>query len=314
MIRHFFLLLIIFINFLFLFFFKEKEILDGRTIIIEPGMKLGQISKILLDEDLIRNKNFFIIWAKLNLSEKKLKYGEYKFEGEYSINKILNKLKEGKSLDRKITIIEGTTKFDLLNNLNSLRDDFKLSISDIPENIIANTYFYKFSDNPKIILEKIVKKSSQISDRIWASRNIQISIQSISEMFVLASIIEKETSKKIEKPIISGVFYNRFKKNMKLQSDPTVVYAITNGKSKMDRKLLRRDLKIKSKYNTYVNKGLPPSPICFPGIDSLYATINPSNSDYLYFVSNFKDGGHIFSSTYKQHLQNIKKVQKLRKK
>ena len=314
MIRHFFLLLIIFINFLFLFFFKEKEILDGRTIIIEPGMKLGQISKILLDEDLIRNKNFFIIWAKLNLSEKKLKYGEYKFEGEYSINKILNKLKEGKSLDRKITIIEGTTKFDLLNNLNSLRDDFKLSISDIPENIIANTYFYKFSDNPKIILEKIVKKSSQISDRIWASRNIQISIQNISEMFVLASIIEKETSKKIEKPIISGVFYNRFKKNMKLQSDPTVVYAITNGKSKMDRKLLRRDLKIKSKYNTYVNKGLPPSPICFPGIDSLYATINPSNSDYLYFVSNFKDGGHIFSSTYKQHLQNIKKVQKLRKK
>ena len=314
MIRHFFLLLIIFINFLFLFFFKEKEILDGRTIIIEPGMKLGQISKILLDEDLIRNKNFFIIWAKLNLSEKKLKYGEYKFEGEYSINKILNKLKEGKSLDRKITIIEGTTKFDLLNNLNSLRDDFKLSISDIPENIIANTYFYNFSDNPKIILEKIVKKSSQISDRIWASRNIQISIQNISEMFVLASIIEKETSKKIEKPIISGVFYNRFKKNMKLQSDPTVVYAITNGKSKMDRKLLRRDLKIKSKYNTYVNKGLPPSPICFPGIDSLYATINPSNSDYLYFVSNFKDGGHIFSSTYKQHLQNIKKVQKLRKK
>ncbi len=314
MIRHFFLLLIIFINFLFLFFFKEKEILDGRTIIIEPGMKLGQISKILLDEELIRNKNFFIIWAKLNLSEKKLKYGEYKFEGEYSINKILNKLKEGKSLDRKITIVEGTTKFDLLNNLNSLRDDFKLSISDIPENIIANTYFYKFSDNPKIILEKIVKKSSQISDRIWASRNIQISIQNISEMFVLASIIEKETSKKIEKPIISGVFYNRFKKNMKLQSDPTVVYAITNGKSKMDRKLLRRDLKIKSKYNTYVNKGLPPSPICFPGIDSLYATINPSNSDYLYFVSNFKDGGHIFSSTYKQHLQNIKKVQKLRKK
>jgi len=313
-IRHFFLLLIIFINFLFLFFFKEKEILDGRTIIIEPGMKLGQISKILLDEELIRNKNFFIIWAKLNLSEKKLKYGEYKFEGEYSINKILNKLKEGKSLDRKITIVEGTTKFDLLNNLNSLRDDFKLSISDIPENIIANTYFYKFSDNPKIILEKIVKKSSQISDRIWASRNIQISIQNISEMFVLASIIEKETSKKIEKPIISGVFYNRFKKNMKLQSDPTVVYAITNGKSKMDRKLLRRDLKIKSKYNTYVNKGLPPSPICFPGIDSLYATINPSNSDYLYFVSNFKDGGHIFSSTYKQHLQNIKKVQKLRKK
>ena len=314
MIRHFFLLLIIFINFLFLFFFKEKEILDGRTIIIEPGMKLGQISEVLLDEDIIRNKNFFIIWAKLNLSEKKLKYGEYKFEGAYSINKILNKLKEGKSLDRKITIIEGTTKFDLLNNLNSLRDDFKLSISDIPENIIANTYFYNFSDNPKIILEKIVKKSSQISDRIWASRNIQISIQSISEMFVLASIIEKETSKKIEKPIISGVFYNRFKKNMKLQSDPTVVYAITNGKSKMDRKLLRRDLKIKSKYNTYVNKGLPPSPICFPGIDSLYATINPSNSDYLYFVSNFKDGGHIFSSTYKQHLQNIKKVQKLRKK
>ena len=276
-------------------------------------MKSVQISEILLDNGLIKNKNFFVVWAKLNLSETKLKYGEYKFEGFYSIHTILKKLKEGKSINRKITIVEGTTKFDLLHNINSLRGDFKLSISDIPENIVANTYFYKFSDSPKMILDKIVKKSNQISERIWESKSFDIDIKDISQMFILASIIEKETSKKIEKPIISSVFHNRFKKNMKLQSDPTVVYAITNGKSKMERKLLRKDLKIKSRYNTYLNKGLPPSPICFPGIDSLEASIKPVNSDYLYFVSNFQDGGHIFSSTYKEHLLNIKKVKKLKK-
>ena len=101
---------------------------------------------------------------------------------------------------------------------------------------------------------------------------------------------------------------------MRLQSDPTVVYAITLGKKKLERKLLRKDLKTKSEYNTYLIKGLPPSPICFPGIESLKGAANPIKTDFLYFVSNYTDGRHIFSKSYKEHLKNIKSVKNLRNK
>ena len=121
---------------------------------------------------------------------------------------------------------------------------------------------------PKEILQNIAKASENLSTKIWDDRDISIPLKNINELFILASIVEKETFLNEEKPIISGVFYNRLKKNMKLQSDPTVVYAITLGKKKMGRKLLRKDLKFKSKYNTYIHKELPPAPICI--IKNLY--------------------------------------------
>ena len=121
-------------------------------------------------------------------------------------------------------------------------------------------------------------------------------------MFILASIVEKETSIKNEKPLISGVFYNRLNKNMRLQSDPTVIYAITEGKYKLKRNLTRKDLKFKSVHNTYVNKGLPPSIIGFPGKDSLLSATS-KKSDLLYFVAKNEGGEHYFSSNYKQHLK-----------
>ena len=125
-------------------------------------------------------------------------------------------------------------------------------------------------------------------------------------MFILASIVEKETAIKNEKPLISGVFYNRLKKNMRLQSDPTVIYSLTEGKYRLKRKLTRKDLKFKSPHNTYVNKGLPPSIIGFPGKDSLLSTTLPKKSDLFYFVAKNHGGEHYFSSNYKQHLKNIK--------
>lgn len=313
MVRNFIFFSVIFLNVLFLYFLKHNEIKDEIKVVIEPGMRLYDISEILERREIIQNKFLFILWTKINMSDKSLKYGEYKFHGTYSVNAVLKKLKEGKSLNRKITIVEGSTKSDLLDFLKTLDPNSNLKLNEIPENIIANTYFYEFYENPRMILDRIILKSNEISESVWESRNEEIPLNNISEMFVLASIVEKETSKKKEKPIISGVFYNRIEKDMKLQSDPTVVYAITGGKSKMKRKLLRKDLKIKSDFNTYLNKGLPPEPICFPGIESLKSTVKPVKSNYLYFVANFSDGGHTFASTYKEHLQNIKNVKKLRK-
>ena len=112
-------------------------------------------------------------------------------------------------------------------------DKYKsIELDDIPNSLVADTYFYKVTDNPKIILNNIIKKSNEISKKIWNERDQNIPLNNVNELFILASIVEKETFIKEEKSIIAGVFYNRFKKNMKLQSDPTVVYAITLGKKK----------------------------------------------------------------------------------
>lgn len=274
-------------------------------------MQLNQISNILKENGLIENEFIFKLWVKINNSERKLKFGEYLFNKETSYSLTLKKLKDGKSLSRKITIVEGTTKNQLLEILNNLNSNRILKYEDIPNQIIADTYFYQVLDDTEDILKSITKKSKQTSEKIWEERDKTIPLKNINELFILASIVEKETFLEKEKPIISGVFYNRFKKDMRLQSDPTVVYALTLGKKKMERKLLRKDLKIKSKFNTYMNKGLPPEPICIPGLDSLRGTSNPDKSNYLYFVSkNKKDEGHLFSEEYKEHLENIKSVKK----
>ena len=274
-------------------------------------MQLNQIAKVLKENRLIKNESIFKTWVIINNSQKMLKFGEYYFNKRVSVNMILEKLKKGKSVYRKITIIEGSTKSDLLKMLNELDSHKSIKFNDIPNSLVADTYFYKVSDNPRVILNNIEKKSNEISQKIWKERDQKIPLNNVNDLFILASIVEKETFIKEEKSIISGVFYNRFKKNMKLQSDPTVVYAITLGKKKMDRKLLRKDLKIKSKFNTYVNKGLPPEPICIPGIESLIAASKPLKSKYLYFVSkNKKNEGHLFSEKYKDHLENIKSVKK----
>ena len=172
--------------------------------------------------------------------------------------------------------------------------------------IVADTYSYQITDSAEKILHNIKKISNNFSQKIWSERDQTIPLKSINEMFILASIVEKETSIKDEKPIISGVFFNRLNKKMRLQSDPTVIYAITEGKYRLKRKLTRKDLKLKSIHNTYVNKGLPPKIIGFPGKDSLLSTSLPNKSDLLYFVSKNQGGEHYFSSDYKQHLKNIK--------
>ena len=231
MIKNLIFLLIIIPNLLFYFFFKEEKINEVK-IIIEPGMKLNQIADVLKENRLIKNEFIFKTWVMINNSQKRLKFGEYYFNKKISVNIILDKLKKGKSVYRKITIVEGSTKSDLLKILNELDSYNSIKLDDIPNSIVADTYFYKVSDNSELILKNIVKKSNEISGKIWKERDKEIPLNDVDELFILASIVEKETFIKEEKSIISGVFYNRFKRNMKLQSDPTVVYAITLGKKK----------------------------------------------------------------------------------
>ena len=269
-------------------------------------MNLEEISEKLFSKKIIQNPNLFKIWVKISFSEKKLRFGEFIFEKSNSIYDVTEKLINGDVVFRKLTIIEGSYKYELLNILKEIDPQSSLEYDDVSDLIIADTYSYQVTDSAEKILSDIKKLSKDFSHKIWSERDTSIPLKSISEMFILASIVEKETAIKNEKPLISGVFYNRLKKNMRLQSDPTVIYSITEGKYRLKRKLTRKDLKFKSVHNTYVNKGLPPSIIGFPGKDSLLSASLPKKSNLLYFVAKNEGGEHYFSSNYKQHLKNIK--------
>ncbi len=309
---------LIFLSFLILFnifyslFFSYDKNIEKVSFIIEPGMKLNEISEQLYYEGIISNKFAFKLWNKINFLERKIKYGEFYIEGRNSIYNVTNKLSSGQKVYRKITLIEGSSKYDLLKILKEIDPKSSLKLYDIPDMIVADTYNYTVTDDSRRILDYMIKTSKRFSENIWEERNKEIPLNKISEMHILASIVEKESALKSEKNKIAGVFFNRINLGMRLQSDPTVEFAITMGEKKLDRKLLRKDLKIDSEYNTYMISGLPPSIICFPGKDSLVAVSKPYKSDFLYFVSKRRNGEHFFSTTYKEHLKRIREVKNVK--
>ena len=298
---------LIFLSFLILFnifyslFFSYDKNIEKVSFIIEPGMKLNEISEQLYYEEIISNKFAFKLWNKINFLERKIKYGEFYIEGRNSIYNVTNKLSSGQKVYRKITLIEGSSKYDLLKILKEIDPKSSLKLYDIPDMIVADTYNYTVTDDSRRILDYMIETSKRFSKNIWEERNKEIPLNKISEMYILASIVEKESALKSEKNKIAGVFFNRINLGMRLQSDPTVEFAITMGEKKLDRKLLRKDLKIDSEYNTYMISGLPPSIICFPGKDSLVAVSKPYKSDFLYFVSK-KEMVSIF---FQRHTKSI---------
>ncbi|MDC3091851.1 endolytic transglycosylase MltG [Rickettsiales bacterium] len=268
-------------------------------------MTLEKISNLLKEEKIISSELIFKLWVKLNSLEKKLKFGEYRIPNSISVVNLTQIFVKGQSVSHLITIPEGISKYDLLQLIKKIKPNKSDNIvfTDLPDMLIANTYSYTINDSIYEIIKNIQKRSIEITEDLWNKKKQTIPIKGINELFILASIIEKETGRKSEKNKIAGVFFNRLEAKMRLQSDPTVIYGITLGK-KLNRKLTRKDLKIYSKYNTYTNHGLPPSPICIPGIESLKAVLNPYSSNYYYFVSD-KNGGHIFSENYNEHLKNV---------
>ena len=308
MLNYLIFVLVLVINIFFELFFKDYELKNNKKIIIEQGMSLSDVSNLLKNNNIIKSKLAFKIWIKVNFVETKIKFGEYQFENGVSVNKIVSKLKSGDFFFRKFTIVEGTTKFDLLEKIRGTYPDQKIELNELSDFFVADTYYYNVAESANELIKNISKSSSEILNKLWSQRDEGLPLKNIEEVFILSSIIEKETSLDYEKKQVAGVFYNRLKKGMRLQSDPTVIFSITKGKKKLNRKLLRKDLKYKSPFNTYINNGLPPSPICFPGIKSIEATLNPDQNEYLYFVADPKINGHIFSKHYHQHLKTIKKI------
>ncbi|MBS4535364.1 endolytic transglycosylase MltG [Clostridium sp. D2Q-14] len=297
--------------------------IESIEIEIPNGSSTEKIASILEENNLIRNKNIFRIVSKIKGTDGKLKAGLYEIKATMTPEEILDKLVEGgtNSSAVKFTIPEGYTIEEMAERLSdekivdkdkflSLTDDVEKFaedyefLQDVPDNMNLEGYLFPqtYEVYPDTSEEDIIRKMLDEFNKIYVKKLKGESFKqnlNINELVTLASIVERESKMDEERPKIAEVFYNRLEMEMKLQSCATVQYILGERKANLS----IADTQIDSVYNTYMNVGLPPTPIASPGLDSIEATINPEEHDYIYFVLKKDESGkHFFTDDYDEFL------------
>ncbi|MGI4752687.1 MAG: endolytic transglycosylase MltG [Janthinobacterium lividum] len=305
--------LIIFIsilNFGVFYIFVPGNLAQTKTIIIEPKLSINQIVTKLYSNKVIKYPEVFKIIAKIYSIKNPLKSGEYIFTHNISPLQTLRVLASGKSVIHKIIVPEGTVVQEVVKKINEetrLVGEIK---GIIPEGfLMPSTYFFSYGDQKERIINQMRNLMSNNLDKVMINLSPDSPLKTRLDILTLASIVEKEAGSDAEKPIIAAVFLNRLKKNMKLQADPTTIYALTEGKFKLARALTKKDLLQELPYNTYYIKGLPPGPISCPSLKSLEAVVKPAKTDALFFVVDGK-GGHNFSNNLNDHNRFVEMYRK----
>lgn len=277
-----------------------------KIVQIKSGESLRNIARNLQQNGLVQKDWQFVLYSKINKTYPRMKAGEYLFEKEVTLKDVTQILTGGKFYLRKITFAEGLTAREISAVLEQ-NDLLEGEFTALKEGeFLPETYTFSRGDERQKIAEQGVIAMQQFLQQAWDERDADLPLNSKEELLILASIIEKETGVPEERPQVASVFVNRLKKGMLLQTDPTVIYAITHGEHELGRTLTRRDLAIDSPYNTYKYAGLPPTPICSPGKASIMAAAHPDKTPYLYFVAS-GNGGHNFARTLNEHNANVQK-------
>lgn len=299
-------------------FQKPGPLLMPFEFTVSRGMSMGEIAYELERQGGISNRYIFIAGTRVLGQQGDLQAGDYALEPAMSMNDILTMISEGKVIARRVTIPEGLTSFEIVRTLKST-DDLEGEVTDIPVegSLLPDTYNYSRGETRSAVIARMQEAMTEALDTLWGQRVADLPFNTKKDAVILASIVEKETGHPEERARVAGVFINRLRINMPLQTDPTVIYALTEGRHKNDgrgplgRRLLRKDLQYDSPYNTYLYPGLPPGPIANPGRDSLAATLNPESHNYLYFVAD-GTGGHVFAKTLAEHNRNVARWRSIR--
>ena len=286
-----------------------------KTIIIERGSSAEDIADVLEKEGVIARPGLFYaamllrdLQSKFSFDDagkKRAKAGEYLFRRAASMSEVLDIIASGRSVEHTLTFPEGLTSQQIIDRI---RENPLLSgeVGDVPQegSLLPDTYRINRGTGRAALVARMQAAQRKLLQEVWNRRAKDLPLKNQRELVILASIVEKETGRADERNRVASVFYNRLAKNMRLQSDPTIVYGIAGGKATLGRAITRADIDRPTPYNTYTINGLPPGPIANPGKAALEAVANPSQTRELYFVAD-GTGGHAFAETLEQHNRNV---------
>lgn len=282
-------------------------LLHDSDVVIPHGDYLGTIHT--LQQAGVLQSGFWaerlcLVAVLLTRHDGQLHAAELHFPASVSMRDALHIIRHGRPVLHKLTIPEGLSAHQiqaLLQAAPFLTEDAPLP----PEgSVMPETYSYLRNTSRKNLLERTQAAMTKAVQAIWNQRTPVPKVPDEATFLTLASLVEKETAVPAERPLVARVFINRLRLGMKLQTDPTVIYALTNGTAPLGRALTHADLQISNPYNTYRIAGLPPGPICAPGLSSLNAVAHPATGDMLYFVANGQ-GGHSFAASLTEHNKNV---------
>lgn len=273
---------------------------------IAQGTGIKTLAAQLAELKLVKYPLLVRLVARCYGYDKRLKAGEYAFMPGMSLRDVLEKVSSGQVILHRLTLPEGLTTVQMVRIIN----ENQLLSGEITEqaaegDLLPETYVFSKGTSRDTLIRNAKKAMQKALAEVWNNRAENLPLHSARELLILASIIEKETAVNSERGKVASVFVNRLQKGMLLQTDPTVIYALTQGKTDLRRALKRQDLQFDSPYNTYKYSGLPPTPICNPGLKSLQATAHPEDTEYFYFVANGQ-GGHNFATTLDEHNRNVR--------
>jgi UPF0755 protein len=286
--------------------------LPATTAIVVPHADTAALAGLLEQRQVIDEPLIFRAAVFLTSKDGPLHAGEFSFPAHASLEQVLGVLRHGRQVEHHLTIPEGLTGLAiaaLVNDAPVMRGHVSAPAEG---SILPNTYDYLYDASRPVLMDRAEAALKAALDTAWAARAPNLPLASAREAVILASIVERETAKPDERPMVAAVYLNRLRQGMKLQADPTVIYGLSKGAGMLDRPLTHDDLADPDPYNTYVQPGLPPGPIAAPGLAAIDAVLHPADSDAFYFVAD-GTGGHVFSHDYAGQVRNIAKRKKATK-
>lgn len=285
---------------------RPGPLTQETVVLLESGLGVSQIAETLTQKGVIRHPGLFNAAVRWRQAGSDLKAGEYRFAEGVNVVEVIDILVDGSSILHFLTIPEGRTTKQIIALINA--DEVltgEITIEPREGVLLPETYGFSRGENRDALIDRMGDAQKAVLDELWEDRAVDLPIASQREAIILASIVEKETGIASERDRVAAVFVNRLRKGMRLESDPTIIYGLTGGEP-LGRGLRRSELRGETDYNTYVIRGLPPTPICNPGRASIAAVLKPADTDDLFFVAD-GTGGHAFAKTLREHNANVRK-------